>query len=96
MYIADAERVFEAYPFELSGGIRQRIMVAMAFSCAPQLLSADEPTTALAVTVHKEALKLLKEQAQRMQTALLLITHDRAGGSQYCESIYVMFAGSVV
>ncbi len=96
MYIADAERVFEAYPFELSGGMRQRIMVAMAFSCAPQLLIADEPTTALDVTVQKQVLNLLKEQAQRMQTALLIITHDMAVVSQYCERIYVMYAGTVV
>lgn len=96
MYIADAERVFDAYPFELSGGMRQRIMVAMAFSCAPQLLIADEPTTALDVTVQKQVLNLLKEQAQRMQTALLIITHDMAVVSQYCERVYVMYAGSVV
>ena len=96
MYIADAEQVFEAYPFELSGGMRQRIMVAMAFSCAPQLLIADEPTTALDVTVQKQVLNLLKEQAQRMQTALLIITHDMAVVSQYCERIYVMYAGTVV
>lgn len=96
MYIADAERVYEAYPFELSGGMRQRIMVAMAFSCAPQLLIADEPTTALDVTVQKQVLNLLKEQAQRMQTALLIITHDMAVVSQYCERIYVMYAGTVV
>ncbi|NLY63445.1 MAG: ABC transporter ATP-binding protein [Alcaligenaceae bacterium] len=96
MYIADPEQVFNSYPFELSGGMRQRIMIALAFSCEPQLLIADEPTTALDVTVQKQVLLLLKERARKTGTAILLITHDMAVVSQFCERVYVMYAGSVV
>jgi len=96
MHIADPQHVFDAYPFELSGGMRQRIMIALAFSCDPSLLIADEPTTALDVTVQKQVLMLLRERAQKTGTAILLITHDMAVVSQFCERIYVMYAGSVV
>ncbi|MFA5704377.1 MAG: ABC transporter ATP-binding protein [Advenella sp.] len=96
MYIADPERVFDSYPFELSGGMRQRIMIALAFSCEPKLLIADEPTTALDVTVQKQVLLLLRERARQTGTAILLITHDMAVVSQFCERVYVMYAGSVV
>ncbi|HLU03877.1 MAG TPA: ABC transporter ATP-binding protein [Advenella sp.] len=96
MHIADPEQVFDAYPFELSGGMRQRIMIALAFSCEPSLLIADEPTTALDVTVQKQVLMLLRERAKKTGTAILLITHDMAVVSQFCERIYVMYAGSVV
>ena len=96
MHIADPDQVFDAYPFELSGGMRQRIMIALAFSCDPSLLIADEPTTALDVTVQKQVLMLLRERAKKTGTAILLITHDMAVVSQFCERIYVMYAGSVV
>lgn len=96
MHIADPVQVFDAYPFELSGGMRQRIMIALAFSCDPSLLIADEPTTALDVTVQKQVLMLLRERAKKTGTAILLITHDMAVVSQFCERIYVMYAGSVV
>lgn len=96
MHIADPAQVFDAYPFELSGGMRQRIMIALAFSCDPSLLIADEPTTALDVTVQKQVLMLLRERAKKTGTAILLITHDMAVVSQFCERIYVMYAGSVV
>ncbi len=96
MHIADPEQVFGAYPFELSGGMRQRIMIALAFSCEPSLLIADEPTTALDVTVQKQVLMLLRERARQTGTAILLITHDMAVVSQFCERVYVMYAGSVV
>lgn len=96
MHIADPQYVFDAYPFELSGGMRQRIMIALAFSCDPSLLIADEPTTALDVTVQKQVLMLLRERAKKTGTAILLITHDMAVVSQFCERIYVMYAGSVV
>lgn len=96
MYIADPERVFDSYPFELSGGMRQRIMIALAFSCEPKLLIADEPTTALDVTVQKQVLLLLRERARKTGAAILLITHDMAVVSQFCERVYVMYAGAVV
>ena len=96
MEIGDPEQVFNSYPFELSGGMRQRIMIALAFSCDPQLLIADEPTTALDVTVQKQVLLLLRERAQQTGTAILLITHDLAVVSQFCERVYVMYAGSIV
>lgn len=96
MHIADPVQVFDAYPFELSGGMRQRIMIALAFSCEPSLLIADEPTTALDVTVQKQVLMLLRERARKTGTAILLITHDMAVVSQFCERVYVMYAGGVV
>ncbi len=96
MHIADPVQIFDAYPFELSGGMRQRIMIALAFSCEPSLLIADEPTTALDVTVQKQVLMLLRERARKTGTAILLITHDMAVISQFCERVYVMYAGSVV
>lgn len=96
MMISDPEQVLHAYPFELSGGMRQRIMVAMAFSCNPELLIADEPTTALDVTVQRQVLQLLKQKANERGTAILFITHDMAVVSQFCDRVYVMYAGTVV
>ena len=95
MHIADPEQVLQAYPFELSGGMRQRVMIALAFSCDPQLLIADEPTTALDVTVQRQVL-LLREKARQRGTAILLITHDMAVVSQFCDRVYVMYTGAVV
>ena len=96
MHIADPEQVLQAYPFELSGGMRQRVMIALAFSCDPQLLIADEPTTALDVTVQRQVLLLLREKARQRGTAILLITHDMAVVSQFCDRGYVMYTGAVV
>jgi len=96
MHIADPEQVLESYPFELSGGMRQRVMIALAFSCDPQLLIADEPTTALDVTVQRQVLLLLREKARERGTAILLITHDMALVSQFCDRVYVMYTGAVV
>jgi ABC-type glutathione transport system ATPase component len=96
MKIADPERVFDAYPHELSGGMRQRVMIAMAFSCRPKLIVADEPTTALDVTVQAQILALLKERATATQTAVLLITHDLAVVGQLCDRVYVMYKGKIV
>jgi peptide/nickel transport system ATP-binding protein len=96
MHIADPEQVLERYPFELSGGMRQRIMIALAFSCDPKLLIADEPTTALDVTVQRQVLLLLREKARARGTAILLITHDMALVSQFCDRVYVMYTGGVV
>jgi peptide/nickel transport system ATP-binding protein len=96
MHIADPEQVLDSYPFELSGGMRQRVMIALAFSCDPQLLIADEPTTALDVTVQRQVLLLLREKARERGTAILLITHDMAVVSQFCDRVYVMYTGAVV
>nr|WP_259108699.1 ABC transporter ATP-binding protein [Pseudomonas sp. JUb42] len=96
MHIADPEQVMDSYPFELSGGMRQRVMIALAFSCDPQLLIADEPTTALDVTVQRQVLLLLREKARQRGTAILLITHDMALVSQFCDRVYVMYTGAVV
>jgi len=96
MQVADPERVVRSYPFELSGGMRQRVLLAMAFACNPQLLIADEPTTALDVTVQAQVLALLRERARARGTAVLFITHDLAVVSQLCSRIYVMYAGQIV
>ncbi len=96
MKISDPERVFNAYPHELSGGMRQRVMIAMAFSCRPKLIVADEPTTALDVTVQAQILNLLKERATATNTAVLLITHDLAVVAQLCDRVYVMYKGKIV
>ena len=92
----DAVEVMSRYPFELSGGMRQRVMIALAFSCEPQLIIADEPTTALDVTVQLQVLRLLKHKARASGTAVLFISHDMAVVSQLCDSVYVMYAGSVI
>lgn len=84
------------YPFELSGGMRQRVMIALAFSCDPDLLIADEPTTALDVTVQRQILRLLKQKAVSTGTAVLFISHDMAVVSQVCDRLYVMYAGLVI
>ena len=94
--IPDAARVMERYPFELSGGMRQRVMIALAFSCEPELIVADEPTTALDVTVQLQVLRLLKHKARASGTSVLFISHDMAVVSQLCDRMYVMYAGSVI
>lgn len=96
MQIADPQSVLERYPFELSGGMRQRVMIALAFSCEPDLLIADEPTTALDVTVQRQVLRLLKQKALSTGTAVLFISHDMAVVSQVCDRLYVMYAGAVI
>ncbi|MCB2107029.1 MAG: ABC transporter ATP-binding protein, partial [Rhodobacteraceae bacterium] len=83
-------------PHELSGGMRQRVMIAMAFSCHPRLIVADEPTTALDVTVQAQILNLLKERATATNTSVLLITHDLAVVAQLCNRVYVMYRGKIV
>lgn len=94
--IADPEQVLERYPFELSGGMRQRIMIAMALSQKPALLVADEPTTALDVTTQAQVLKLMRELMTEVSTSILLITHDLAVASQVADRVIVMYAGDVV
>ncbi len=96
MKIADPDRIMQSYPHELSGGMRQRVMIAMAFSCAPKLIIADEPTTALDVTVQAQILGLLKERAAATGTAILLISHDLAVVAGLCDRVYVMYQGRIV
>ena len=94
--IPDPQRRFDAYPFELSGGMCQRIMIAMALACAPELLIADEPTTGLDVTTQAAIMDLITDLARDRNMATLLITHDLAMAADYCDRIVVMHAGHVV
>jgi oligopeptide/dipeptide ABC transporter ATP-binding protein len=94
--VSAPERRVKQYPHELSGGMRQRAMIAMALSCNPKLLIADEPTTALDVTIQAQILELIKELQVRTGTALLLITHDLAVVAETVETIAVMYAGRIV
>ena len=94
--IADPERVLRSYPHELSGGMRQRILIASAFAAEPKLIVADEPTTALDVTVQKQILKLIAGMQARHGTALLFVTHDLGVVSKVCQRLSVLYAGMVV
>lgn len=96
VHIPDPARVMRAYPHELSGGMRQRILIASAFAAAPKLIIADEPTTALDVTVQKQILRLIAEMQDRHGTALLFVTHDLGVVSKVCTSLSVLYAGKVV
>lgn len=89
--IPDPEQVFDRYPFELSGGMRQRVMIAMALSQQPSLLIADEPTTALDVTTQAQVLRLMKDIKDKLRTTILLITHDLAVASQVADRVIVMY-----
>ncbi len=94
--IPDAERRAEAYPHELSGGMAQRVMIAMALACLPELLIADEPTTALDVTIQAQILDLLRKLREDMGTSVILITHDLGVVAEMCERVAVMYAGEIV
>ncbi len=93
--ISDAEERIDGYPHEFSGGMRQRVMIAMALSCDPELLIADEPTTALDVTIQAQILELIKDLKARMGTSVILITHDLGVVAGMTENIIVMYAGKV-
>jgi peptide/nickel transport system ATP-binding protein len=94
--ITDPARVLRSYPHELSGGMRQRILIASAFAAEPKLIIADEPTTALDVTVQKQVLKLIAQMQARHGTALLFVTHDLGVVSKVCDTLSVLYAGKVI
>jgi len=94
--ISDIRRVAGSYPHQLSGGLRQRALIAMALACEPELLIADEPTTALDVTTQKQILQLLRHLVEERQMGLVLITHDLGVVANVCDRVYVMYAGQVI
>lgn len=94
--IRDPQRVYAQYPFELSGGMRQRALIAIAFACQPQLIVADEPTTALDVTVQRQILRLIRALARDANTALLFVTHDLGVVAKLCDEVSVIRAGRIV
>jgi peptide/nickel transport system ATP-binding protein len=96
VHIPEAKRRVKEYPHQLSGGMRQRVMIAMALACNPQLLIADEPTTALDVTIQAQILELMGELKSKVGAAILLITHDLGVVAEMAERIVVMYAGRKV
>src|SRR5256885_2408578 len=94
--IADAQRRLQQYPHQLSGGMRQRIMIAIALACDPKLIIADEPTTALDVTIQAQILELMKQLTHRLDVALIIITHNLGVVARYANRVNVMYAGRIV
>nr|WP_233096124.1 ABC transporter ATP-binding protein [Alicyclobacillus sp. SO9] len=94
--IARPEQILQSYPHELSGGMRQRVMIAIAMSCDPRLLIADEPTTALDVTIQAQILDLMRKISKEFKTSILLITHDLGVVAEMCQRVAVMYAGQIV
>ena len=94
--ILPAEKRYEQYPFEMSGGMLQRVMIAMALSCEPRLLIADEPTTALDVTIQAQILDLMRKLQKESKTSVIFITHNLGVVAEICDSVSVMYAGRVV
>lgn len=94
--IPEADKRINDYPHQFSGGMRQRVMIAMALSCNPSILIADEPTTALDVTIQAQILELIKQLRKELQMSLILITHDMGIVAESCENVLVMYAGKVV
>ncbi len=94
--IPEAEKRFNAFPHQLSGGLRQRVMIAMAMVCSPKLMIADEPTTALDVTIEAQILHLMRKLRKEKDTSIMMITHNLGVVAELCDYVYVMYAGQVV
>lgn len=94
--ISRVNEILNSYPHQLSGGMRQRVMIAMVISCNPKLLIADEPTTAIDVTIQAQILDLLKKLQQENEMAIILVTHDLSVVSEFCDKVMVMYAGQIV
>lgn len=94
--IPDVEKRYKAYPHELSGGLRQRVMIAMALICSPKVLIADEPTTALDVTISAQILVLMKRLCKEMGTSIIFISHNMGIIANLCDYVYVMYAGKII
>ena len=93
--VNEPEKRMKQYPFEFSGGMRQRVMIAMALACEPDILIADEPTTALDVTIQAQILELMKSLQEELGMAIIMITHDLGVVAQLCDEVIVMYAGSI-
>ncbi len=94
--ITDPERVMRAYPHELSGGMRQRVLIAAAFALEPKMIVADEPTTALDVTVQKQILRLIRGLQEAHRTAVIFVTHDLGVVAQICDRVTLLFSGAII
>lgn len=96
VHIPNPEKIYNAYPHNLSGGMRQRVMIAMALSCEPEIIIADEPTTALDVTIQSQILYLLKQLNEKRNTSILFITHDLSVVAEICDEVVVLYGGKIV